>query len=438
MNLSLGNLLYIKFPLFLVSLICLAFASFLETAVTAIRLFKIKEIATTKKRYTLLLQELEKNPHRILVTILIASSFWNTATAALVTHVMKDVFAALNFSGRLGFTLGVGIATLAILIFGEIIPKSFAKTHGERIFQSTLWFTNIIYFILTPLVQSLTKLSSAITCRIGGKPEEEGAISEKEIQFLISYVYEKGLIEGEKSQMLQSIFSLNQKQVKEILVPAVDVVSISNDASLQDALDIFGHTSFSRLPVYESVRDNIVGMIYQKDVLMLLAKHETKSLRELMRPVLFIPESIRINQLLQEFKVKNIHMAIIVNEFGGFAGLVTLEDILEEIVGDINDENEFASKKIIPLERGGWLIEGNTPLTDVQKQLHLTFDSHDALTLAGFLTERLQHLPTKGERLLYKSYCFQVHSATQKRIQEIIAFEETQIPPQQEQQVEAT
>jgi putative hemolysin len=422
---------YLQIIGFVIALLAIATFSFLETCITALRLFSVKEMAEKTKRYTYLLQTLEKNPHRILITVLIASSLANTTCAALITRIMEDVFTKLHFSTSIGFSLGVGIASASILIFGEIIPKNFAKLHGEKIFHSMLWFLNVVFYLLYPFVTLLVKLSSIIIYYTSGKTiqesAEEAVTSEKEIEFLIDYIDEKGLMESQKIDMLQSIFSLNETPVKEIMVPTTDVVSISINSSLRDALEAFSQYHFSRLPVYENKHDNIIGMIYLKDVFLLLSKNEEKPLKELVRPVLYIPESVKVNQLLREFKQQHMHLAMVINEYGGIAGLVTLEDVLEEIVGEITDEYEAVPEKIIPLKQGGWLVDGGIALEELTELLHITFEVEDAITLGGFLTEQLQHLPRKGERVLYKSYCFQVQHASPKRVHEVLIFEEKKL-----------
>jgi putative hemolysin len=423
--------LFPQFIGFLIALLCTALFSFLETTVTALRLYKLKELEQNNGRYQKILQILEKNPHQILITILIASSLSNTTAAALITNIMETLFASIHLSSGLGFSLGIGIATSSILLFGEIIPKNFARAHGERIIEYLLWFINGLYIFFLPFITLLVKFSNFIIYLISGKKAEESfeaITSEKEIQFMIDYIDEKGIMENEKTAMLKSIFSLSQTPVKEIMVPAINVVSINVDASLEDALDMFRLKRFSRLPVYERTQDNIIGMIYQKDVFHLLSKAEAKQIRELVRPILLVPESIKVNQLLREFKQQRLHLAMVINEFGGIAGLVSLEDVLEEIVGEIADEHEAIPEMIIPLKQGGWLVDAAVDLEELTDLLGVPFEAENAITLGGFLTEQLQHLPRKGERISYRNYCFQIQHASPKRVHEVLVFQEQKMP----------
>jgi len=404
---------------FLTSLTFSALFAFLETAFTALRLFKLKELQLSVAKYKSLFASWEKNPQRILITILIANNFAHVLTSVLISEIMQHLF------GNIGLAFGVALATIMILIFGEIIPKSFAKTHHERLFASFLWLINILYHLFYPVVSFLLHIADAVCSRIGGPHilEKHDDVSEKEIEFLIDYSDEKGLMETEKTEMLQNIFSLGQTHVKEIMSPKTEIIALSTRATFEEAIKEFNQSHHSRLPVYDGSEDNIVGIVHQKDVFEILLKNQSIDLIKLVRPVLFVPESQKINQLLSEFLKKRMHMAIVIDEYGSVAGLVTLEDIVEEIIGDITDEHEVVDASIVPLEKGGWLIDGGTDLEDLEDEFSITFNAEDSVTLAGWLTESLQHLPRKGERVFYEGFCFQVQQASPKRVLQVLVFE---------------
>ncbi len=412
---------------FFLALLVRGLLSFLETSITALRLFKLKELAQENTgRYQALFQALEKNQPRVLVTILIANSLADVTTAALATQIAERIFAALELSQGLGFTLGIGVASIAIVVFGEIIPKNFARGRSEKLFRSMLWLTNLIFLVLNPVANLLLRFSDFIVYHIAGKKIEgsEWITSEREIRFLIEYINQKGLIEPEKTEMLQNIFELGTTPVREIMVPATDVTSIDVSATINETLEIFKTHQFTRLPVYEGQPDNIIGMVHQKDIFILLSKNENKPLRDLVRPIMFIPESIKVNQLLREFREQHMHIAIVLNEHGIVTGLITLEDVLEEIVGEISDEHEHITPKIAQLKDGGLLIDASIPLEELEEFMGITFETENAVTLGGFLTEQLQHLPKKGERLLYKNYYFQIQKASYRRVYQVAVVEE--------------
>jgi len=417
---------YLSILSFVLSLLACAIFSFIETSVTALRLFKLKELSEKTKKYKSLFEALEKKPQNILITILIANCLANVTASALSTNIMERIFARFHLPAGLGFSAGIAVATVAILVFGEIIPKNLAKSRGERIFKSMLWLTNLTHKLFRPFVPIAQRLSDFIVYKIGGKKALEGTnewiSSEKEIQFLIEHINEKGLMETEKTEMLQNIFDLGKTPVKEVMVPATDIVSIDVKSAIKDALKVFSKHQFTRFPVYEEKTENIIGILHLKDVFILAPQDKEKILKQLVRPISFVPESVKVNQLLKKLQEQHQHMAMVINEYGSITGLVTLEDILEEIVGEISDEYETKQEKIIQLKPGSWLIDAGVQLDELKELLDIEFETETALSLGGFLTEQLQRLPKKGERLYYKGYCFQVQKANPKRVLQVLVF----------------
>lgn len=403
-----------------------ALTAFLETTITTLRLFKLKELAQATDRYQTLFDSLEKNQSRVLTTILIAKSLADVTAATFGAELMSKLL--LPLPETLGIWVGIAIVTILILMFGEIIPKIIAKAYGERFFASTLGITNFIYYALYPVVNSFVFSANWIVNKLLGSKKHESSeyvTSEKEIRFLIDYITQKGLMEGEKTVMIKSIFELGTTPVREIMVPATSIISIDINTSLQEALDIFSRYQFSRLPTYVDSPDNVIGMLHLKDLCALISKGQEKPLRDIIRPILFIPETIKVNQLLKEFKHQHMHIAVVINEYGSIIGLVTLEDVLEEIVGEIRDEYESVPQKIINLKPGSWLVDASIELKDLAHLLDISFETEGSQTLGGFLNEQFQHLPKKGERLLYKQYCFQIQQAGAKRVLQVLVFRES-------------
>lgn len=419
--------------LFVGALIFCALFSFLETSITALRLFKLKELAQQYGKYKELFRYLEQSPTHLLNTMLVANTLASTTAATAGTFIFEEMFATLPTS--ISFALSILVVTAAILVFGEIVPKNIAKIHGEKYFNSTLWLTNIFFYMLYPFVNLLIRLSNMII-RSLGLPTEHAtfATSEKEIQFLIEYIDEKELMEREKTAMLRSIFTLGKTSVKEIMVPATAIVSIGSQETIETAFQLITRHQFSRIPVYESGvaehdKHNIIGMIHLKDIIPALATQKDNPLKSFVRPILFVPETIKVNQLLKEFKAQHMHIGIVINEHGGTTGLVTLEDVLEEIVGEIHDEYESIPQKIIALQPNGWLVEASVELEHLEEIFKINFETETAVTLGGFLTEQFQHLPKKGERLWYHYYTFQIQQANSKKVIQVLVFKGPEIPP---------
>jgi putative hemolysin len=415
------SLLYIEIIVFLLALFFAALFAFLETSFTALRLFKLKELEASMSRYKDLFKSWETNPQRVLITILIANNLAHVTASVFITEIMQRLL------GGYGLAFGVTTATIMILIFGEIIPKSFAKTHHERLFRHSLWMINFLFKFLHPIVTVLLKLADFFSHRFGARLLESSEdVSEKEIEFLIDYSDEKGIMESEKTEMLQNIFDLGQTPVSKVMVPRGDMFLLDVATNLDDVPRIFSDHRYTRIPIYEGKEENIIGFLHHKDLFDLIQKKQRRSLKELVRPILFVPETKKCSQLLSEFLKKRMHMAIIIDEYGSIVGLVTLEDIIEEIVGEIRDEHEKVHTQIIPIEEGGWLIDAGVGLDKLEDLLNIKFPTGGAVTLAGFLSEQLQHLPKKGERFFYQGYCFQVQQASPRRVFQVLIFKENE------------
>lgn len=395
--------------------------SFLETSITALRLFRLKELAHTTTQYLPLLQTLEKNPQRVLITIIVANSFVDVTAASLATFIMSTIFTRIGFPSGIGFTFGITFASLGIVVFGEILPKSFAKIRSEHTFKSVLWLINCIYYTLYPFVILLVKFSDYVMYKVGGKDALESSSqwisSEREIQFLINYIHEKGLLELEKREMLQNVFELGRTPIKEVMISSEKIISLEVTTPMEKVFRFFTEHSYTRIPVYENKSDNIIGMVHQKDLFIMLAKGETKTLRNIVRPIMFVPETMTVIDLLGKFREKQLHIAIVTNEQKTVTGLVTLEDLIEEIVGEISDEHESTIGKIMPMGEDEWVVDATITLEDLGKFLGITFITESSVSLAGFLSELFHHVPQKEEEIVYKNFLFQIQKATPLHVQ---------------------
>lgn len=406
----------LDFSIFLFSLIMCALFSFLETSITAIRLFKIKELEKSTNKYKSFLMTLEQKPQDVLITILIATNMTCITTAILLQNMVEKFFIGLNLPQGFAFTIGIAAGTIVVSLAGEIIPKSVAQAKSSMI-GSWLWLANIIYRVLNPITSPLVRIAEYFA---QSRADEEQAISEQELQFLISYVEKKGIMDTEKVAMLQNIFRMGTTHVKEILIPNSNIISVDINSNIEIVLKLFENYRYSRFPVFENNPENIIGIIYQKDLFLNLQLNKQNfSLKDLIKPIIFVPDSLKVNELLKEFKIKSIHMAMVLDEYGSTIGLVTLEDALEEIVGDITDEhdpNAQSDKIIVISPHKEWLIDATADLDRVADFLQISFKVDTAVTLGGFLTEQAQRLPTKGDRFFYKKHCFMVEKASPKRI----------------------
>ncbi|MBI2353252.1 HlyC/CorC family transporter [Candidatus Dependentiae bacterium] len=415
MNLHTQKLLF-DFAVFLFSLAICALFSFLETSITAIRLFKIKELEKSTTKHKSFLMMLERKPQYVLITILIATNMACITTAILLQNIIETFFADLHIPQGIAFTVGIALGTIVVSLIGEIIPKSVAQAKCGMI-ASWLWLANGIYRILSPVTSPLVKIAEYFA---QSKADEEHIISEQELQFLINYVEQKGVMDAEKVTMLQNIFRMGTTHVKEILIPNANIISVDVNSSIEAILSLFENYRYSRFPVFEHNPENIIGIIYQKDLFLNLQLNKQKfSLRDLIKPIIFVPDSLKVSELLKEFKSKTIHMAMVLDEYGSIIGLVTLEDTLEEIVGDIIDEhdpNAHFDKVVIISPGKEWLMDATIDLDRAADMLQISFKVETAVTLGGFLTEQAQRLPKKGDRIYYKKHCFMIEKANNKRV----------------------
>jgi len=406
---------------FLSALFFCALFAFIETSITAMRLFKLKEIAHSIKGYSSLFSALEDRPQVVLITILIMTNLASITCAVISEHFLRDLLGKFALPESLNIALGIFLTTIIVSIIGEIIPKSIAQSRGTKTFISILWIVNLFYYILSPLSSVLSKLAHYLSTH---DETDADTISEKEIQFLINHIQEKGIMENEKTEMLQNIFRMAEMHVKEILIPKSDIVSLDIKSDIKTLLEAFVESKFSRFPVFQDNAENIIGIIYLKDLFLALEKQEshTIKLQDLVRPIIFVPDSLKVSEILKEFKKQKIHMAMVLDEYGSTIGLVTLEDALEEIVGDILDEHEKESQsaKITAVEEGVWLVDASVDLDRLQELLKINFHVESAVTAGGFVTEQLQHLPKKNERLIYHGYYFEVTKANTKRVLEVL------------------
>lgn len=404
--------------LFLSSLALCALLAFMETSITAIRLFKVKELERSTSKYKDFLHTLETQPQYVLMTILIATNMLCITTAVLLQNIIERVFADFNLPQGLGFTLGIMMGTIVVSLVGEIIPKSIAQALDNPL-SSLLWLANSMFYIMRPVARPLLSISRYIAHK-GSGYHDEHIISEQEIQFLINYIEKKGLMEQDKTHMLQNIFRMENTHVKEILIPKSNIICVDINSDMHTILDLFQRHQYSRFPVYENNPENIIGIIYQKDLFLSLQSHPTyMELSKLVKPIIFVPDSLKVSELLKEFKKQHIHMAMVLDEYGSTTGLVTLEDTLEEIVGDITDEHErFSSLSKITtiVDNEEWKVDATVDLDRLEDMLHVSFHVETAVTLGGFLTEHAQRLLKKNESVSYKGFCFTIEQANEKRV----------------------
>jgi len=399
----------------IILLLLSAFFSAAETAFVSFGRHHFQKIAERDEKKAKRLKFWFENPNRILVTTLIGNNIVNISASVIAATL------TYSYLHRISTTLVTGIMTFIILVFAEIIPKSLAKKHSEKI---AYYFTFPIMFfcvLLTPIAKLLIGISHLFVRLFGGRIENIiPVLTEDDIKAMIIAGEEEGIIEEEERDMIDSIFELGDKMVREIMTPRVNIVSVKEDTPVEDIIRVMARDGYSRLPVYRESIDKITGIIYIKDIIGHRAedtgKSEVLQARDLMREPYFVPESKKVNDLLRELQEKKMQMAIVVDEYGGTAGLVTMEDLIEEIVGEIADEYKREPKELYLLPDGDYLVSGSMEIEKVNEEIGMDIPEGQFETIAGFVLDRFGKFPVKGESFVYNNYQFTVQEADRKKV----------------------
>jgi putative hemolysin len=381
-----------------------------EIAVVTARKSQIKHLAESGKRNAKIFLKLKEEPDRFLATIqigitgvsVLASAVGGAAAIKVIKPLLQMVpTKAISIAAEpIAIGIVVVIITYFTVIFGELVPKSIALMHPEQIGLWTARTIDAFSRVNSIFVRILTFSTSIVLRPFGRKPFTERAyITEEEVKMLIKEGGKHGVFEPTEEKILQSVFEFTDMSVKEVMVPDTQMVAIQIDKPLQEIATLVEEEQFSRYPVFGKELNDIRGILYAKDFLNLLAKTGQVDIRKIIKPPFFIPETMKISLLLREMQRKHVHMALVVDEYGGISGLVTIEDLLEEIVGEIRDEHDVESP-VIQLSDGTLLIDASISLRDLKEDYRIPLpESPEYETLGGFLMMTLQKIPQVGDRV---------------------------------------
>jgi len=382
----------IKVFLFILCLVLSAFFSSSEVAFMSVTKAKVRALLKKGDKRAIALAALKKNTDHTLITILIGNNLVNVAAASIATSIAIDQF------GDAGVGIATGIVVLLLLVFGEIGPKIFGVRVTDTLALKVAPSLHILSRIFFPFLWIYDHIShSSSLTRAFAKP----AITEEEIKGWIDLGKEEGTIEPEEHDMLYSVFEFRDTLARDVMTQRPDVTLVEDSSSITEIMKIFKDSGFSRLPVFHDQVDNIVGVLNVKDMLSIVFENRVGiGVREIMSEPFFIPESKKIDELLKEMRHNKVHMAIVIDEYGSFVGVATIEDILEELVGEIQDEYDKEEPKFQQIGQGIYLVDGRTRVEDLNEELTITLPVHDAYeTIGGLMTERLGHIPQKGEQV---------------------------------------
>lgn len=385
-------LMYYSQSLILVGLIALsAFFSASETALISLSKSKVDELVARKVPNGKLLKKLKQNPHRLLITVLVGNNVVNVAASAYAAVLFTKIFDSN------GLGIATGVMTFLLLIFGEITPKAFAHQYAATFslfIARPIYFLQILFF---PLVWFFDKIVILANKFIGGK--KAFTVTEGEIVAMLKIGAQEGTIEKHERELIENVLEFNDIEVDDVMTPRVNVEAVDCEMTIQEAVDYVIKHSHTRFPVYQGNIDNIIGVISVKELLWCYDHYSVnKKLKgvKLATP-LEVPLSKKINKLFREFQRRHLHMAIVIDDYGGTAGLVTLEDLLEEIVGEIVDEFDISEVPIEVVDRDTIVAKGSTLIEDINDSLRIKFASDDHSTINTFLTDFLHRFPREGE-----------------------------------------
>jgi putative hemolysin len=390
-----------------------AFFSGSETAFLSLDKLRVKYLVEKNRRGAEKLETILNHPDRLLGAILVGNNLVNIAISVFATTIFVGLY------GEQGEILTILIVTPLLLILAEISPKTYSAKYPEKISFLVLRPIRLVMLLLAPVVWVVTGFSRFLNRLIMGKEEARPIISEDEIRTIITVGEQTGVVAKEKRRMLHGVFELSLTRVRDVMIPRTELVGIEVNTPFETVLSLVQSSSHSRFPVYENNLDSVVGVIHCKDVLNYVGRPQEFSLRKIARTPYFVPESKRIETLLQSFRKKQMHMAIVVDEYGGVEGIVTLEDIFEEVFGEILDEYDVEEVLFREIGSGRYLVDGSVSLRTVNRRFGLQLSEEHVNTLAGFLLRTMGTIPREGDSCESDGTVLTVRKVVDRRVEEI-------------------
>jgi CBS domain containing-hemolysin-like protein len=413
-----------------------AFCSGTETALTALGDARARQLREAGGRRARMLSLWIEQPERVLSTLLIVNTLVNVGAGALAGAIATDlVFAHPAWNAASVVAAATAITTAVVLFLGEIVPKTVGKRHPIRLAMLSIPLVRALALVLWPLSSAATRGTSLLVGLFGGGAPKGPTVTSEEIEYLIEMGSREGVLDEVKEELLNSVLEFADRVVREIMIPRTRMAALDREATSEELLRVVRENPYSRMPVYDGSIDNVVGVLLLRDVLpaVLGGAGEKVSMEQHLKPPFFVPEQMKISRLLKEMQRRKTHIAIVVDEFGGTSGLVTLEDVIEEIVGEIQDEGDVESAPVKALSDGVWLAEASVPLHELEALLNdaagaapaaggdrppdVTFPADgDFETLGGFVTAHAGRVPPVGAVIAWDGLTFVVRAGDERRV----------------------
>lgn len=394
--------------LLIVLLILSGFFSSSETALFSISKTKARHLAKSGDKAFALISKMKKDPHNLLTTILIGNNLANVSAAALATSISIRLFS--NYA----IGLATAVMTFLILAFGEVLPKSIATRNNIIIARITIFPIYWLSFLFFPILIFLNFIP-----KLTGKIKKSPGMTEEELMTFVEAVEEEGEIKEQEKELIHNIFEFDDTKTSEIMTPRADMFVIDADEPVQ--IEQIIKSGYSRIPVIEGDTDHVVGILHLKDLFMHRINSDTQiQVRKIMDQPYFVPENKKLDRLLHQFQKRKRHLAIVIDEHGGVAGLITLEDALEEIVGEIRDETDKDESLIVETEKGAWLVLGKTEIDEINEHLEMDIpDTNEYDTFSGYFLDQIGKIPKEKESITSGDFCITVKKMEGLRIKEL-------------------
>lgn len=411
---------FVSFLIIIFCLIVIALVSSSEAAFTAVNRIRLRHLIEKGNSRAKIVQKMRDSHDRLFSAVILSGNLFTILATSIGTAV------ALNFFGEdAGVVIATVVMTFLTVIFGELTPKIYAVTHAESVSLALAKPIDAYIKLISPLIVVFNKSSNFIIRVLGGDVKTtKPFLTEEEMKSMINIGEEEGTLEKDEKEMLHNVFEFGDKKVSEAMVPRTEIVTIQDDALVADVLKLVSTKGYSRYPVIKENVDNIIGVLYIKDILLKMSKEEVTGntpIKNLVRDAYYIPESKMVTELLDDMQKNKFQISIIVDEHGGTAGFITLEDIMEEIVGGLQDEFEAieAEKEVEIVDESTFVVSGSTGIDEIIDLINIEIKSEEFNTIGGFLFGLFGHLPKVGEQLRYHNLKFLILEIENKKIERI-------------------
>lgn len=404
----------------IVLLILIAMSSFFsmsETALMSISKIRLRHMVEEEVPNAKLVEKLLEDPNKLLGAILIGNNIVNIGASSLATIVATNIFG----SGGVG--IATGVMTILVLIFGEITPKSIAKQKSEAVALKVAKIIRLVVFIFKPFISIFTGISSLFIKVLGGDPNAtESFITEEELKTMVDVSEEEGVLENVEKEMIFNVFDFADQQVKDIMVQRVDIVSIDEEADYDEVMEVIKSEQFSRIPVYNQTIDNIIGVLNVKDLAMVENPRENFDIKKYIREPYYTFEFKKVVELFKEMKKTRNHIAVVLDEYGGTVGIVTIEDLVEEIVGEIEDEYDEDKSSVQVISDNEYVFDGSVRLHDISDIIGVNIESEEFDSVGGLMISELGRMPEQNEEVVIGNIRLVAEETEKNRILKVRMF----------------